>query len=153
MKFDAATIAAISTVIAAIVTGYFGVRAAARAGRPSPQDAINSGFTALTKTQLETLQSQGAELKELRDRVDQQDDRIEAQAGQIRELQHKESRYQRITRMLVEHVHQLRELLVAAGQPVPDEPAGFAELSELLARDGDTDGARDPRRRRSPGQE
>lgn len=137
MRFDAATVAAIGTVIGALIAGWFGVRAAGRTAAPSAQDAINAGFTALTKTQLETLTSQVGEIKELRERIDQQDDKIDAQAEQIRQLQHKESRYQRLTRMLVEHVHELRQALISAGQPVPDEPAGFSELSELLARDGD----------------
>ena len=45
----------IGTVIAAIATGFFVLRAAGRTAQPSAQDAINAGFTALTARQVEEL--------------------------------------------------------------------------------------------------
>jgi small-conductance mechanosensitive channel len=109
---------AIATVLAAIAAGFFSWRAAGKTAQPSAQDAINSGFTALTARQVEELRELRTDLNRLEKRVEAQDET--------------ERRLQQVIRLLLSHLENLRRMLTEAGLVVPPDPVDARTISKLL---------------------
>jgi len=122
-----AGIAALGGVIAA----YFGLRGAKATATPTAQEVINTGFASLTASQVAELARLGTELKSVQTKVNKLDHKIEV-------FRDRETRYQRVLRKMIEHVHDLRAMIVDLKGIVPEDPFDTKELDELL-RDTDED--------------
>lgn len=125
---------ALATVLAAIATGFAGMKAAGRTAQPSAQDAINAGFTALTQRQLDELVNLRTDVNELKATHKQQAARIEELEDHVDAQDDRERAFKHIIRLLLNHLDGVYKTLENAGLPVPQEPVDRREIEGLLAQ-------------------
>lgn len=122
----------VGTVIAAIVAGYFGMRAAGKTAQPSAQDAINAGFTALTQRQLDELLALRKDVDELKGTKRQLEARVAELEEHVDQQEDREQTFKRIIRLLLDQHDLLRLSLERTGAAVPPDPIDRTEIETLL---------------------